>query len=123
MGEHACFCAPGRRRLPARRPSVLAHFEHAGHAYVAAGGLWPDGTLGEIFIHSARPGSGIDIVAHDAAVTASLALQHGVPAEAIRAALLKEPDGSDAGVLGAAIAAVEGALEAVTASFSAEGGE
>jgi hypothetical protein len=44
-----------------------------------------------------------DVSARDAAVVASIALQHGVAPETIRHALLRNPDGSAAGPLGAVL--------------------
>lgn len=45
----------------------------------------------------------IEITAHEAAVSASLALQHGAPLESLHAALLKLPNGKSAGPLGHAL--------------------
>ena len=42
-------------------------------------------------------------------MTLSLALQHGAPAAAIRAAVTREADGSPAGIVGAVLDLIEGA--------------
>lgn len=75
-----------REVLPARRGSVVFGFCHGGAHYTATVSYFPDGTnrLAEIFIDAAKPGSAIAEHAADAAVLASLLLQHSVSAEKIR---------------------------------------
>ena len=65
----------------------------------------------EIFLSNGRVNSHADTAARDSAVVASLALQHGVPAETLRRALLRDSQGRASGPLGLAldrIAAEEG---------------
>ena len=58
------------------------------------------GKLGEIFINiPGRSGSAIEAVARDAAILASICLQHGASAEVIRRALTRNSDGSAGGPL------------------------
>jgi hypothetical protein len=74
-----------RHPLPARRGSVIVAFEHAGQRYRASGSFYPhDGRLAEIFLDTAKAGSAVQEQADDAAVLASLLLQHGVSVEAVR---------------------------------------
>jgi hypothetical protein len=72
-----------RQRLPNRRPNEVADFEHDGLRYTAAVTRFPDGSIAEIFLTSAKYGSAVHLHANDAAILASLALQHGASAETI----------------------------------------
>jgi hypothetical protein len=73
-----------RQRLPDRRESMRFSFTHAGRPYSATLRKFADGRLGEIFIDAHKPDSELAVHANDAAVLASLLLQHGVTAAAIR---------------------------------------
>ena len=74
-----------REALPARRGSTVFEFRHGGQSYLATISYFPGSArLAEVFIDAAKPGSAIAEHANDAAVLASLLLQHGVPAEKIR---------------------------------------
>jgi len=95
-----------RERLPNRRGCESFEFRHAGLDFTLAAGFYPDGRIAEIFLSSHKPGSPIEAIARDAAVTVSIALQFGVPIETIRSALTKDHDGSPATLLGAALDAI-----------------
>jgi hypothetical protein len=73
-----------RTYLPDRRGSELFEFTHNGFSYTATVSKFSDGRLAEIFIDSKRPNSEIAAHASDAAVLASLLLQHGISLAAIR---------------------------------------
>lgn len=73
-----------RELLPSRRSSECFRFEHHSVAYTATISRFEDGRLAEIFIDHARPSSQLAELANDAAVLASLLLQHGVTAAGIR---------------------------------------
>jgi hypothetical protein len=88
-----------RQRLPDRRGSTRFSFRHDGKLYSATLSTFPDGRLGEIFIDSVKPDSELAVHANTAAVLASLLLQHGVTAAAIRHSI--------AGPLATALARVE----------------
>lgn len=64
--------------------------------------------IAEIFLSSHKPGSPIEAIARDAAVTVSIALQFGAELETIRAALTRD-HGGPATALGAALDAIAGA--------------
>ena len=69
-------------KMPDDRASVVHHFTIGGptglSGYITAG-LYPDGTLGEIFLTVQRVG-GLDRgMANALAIQISMALQHGVP--------------------------------------------
>jgi hypothetical protein len=78
----------------------MLNFEHAGFNYVAGIGRYEDGRLGEVFLNVAKTGTAVETMAHDLAVTISIALQHGAPIETLRRALKRERDGSAAGPIG-----------------------
>jgi hypothetical protein len=90
-----------RKRLPVRRPHHLMDFRHGGYRYTAGLGFFESGELAEIFINvPGRSGSAIEAVARDAAILASICLQHGASADTIRHALTRNSDGSASGPLG-----------------------
>ena len=78
-----------RWRLPNRRFSETFAFECGRFRYTATISRFSDGKLAEIFISNHKTGSDADTIAKDSAVVCSLALQHGVPLETIRRALLR----------------------------------
>jgi len=92
-----------RTRLPNRRACEHFNFSCNGLRYTASIGRFPDGSLAEIFVSNAKAGSHSDAAAKDAAVVCSIALQHGVPVETIRHALLRDPRGVASSPLGAAL--------------------
>ena len=73
-----------RRRLPNRRGSVRFSLEHDGIRYLATLSKFDDGRIAEIFLDHTKPDSALATHVNDAAVLASLLLQHGVTAAAIR---------------------------------------
>jgi hypothetical protein len=78
-----------RQRLPNRRPHWLYRFECDGQIYTGGIGRFDDGRIAEIFINGAKVGSAAEANAQDAAIVASLALQHGCPIETIHHALAR----------------------------------
>jgi hypothetical protein len=95
-----------RQRLPNRRACESLEFEHAGLGFTLAAGFYPDGRIAEIFLSSNKPGSPIEAIARDAAVTVSIALQFGADLKTIRQALTRGHDGSAATAIGAALDAL-----------------
>lgn len=92
-----------RQRLPNRRASESFNFEVTGFRYVATVSRFDDGSLAEIFLGNGKCGSTTDTAARDSAVVASIALQHGIPLETLRRALLRDAQGRPNGPLGAAL--------------------
>ena len=92
-----------RERLPNRRPCESLSFTHGGMDYVASIGRYDDGRLAEIFITNHKVGSDADAAAKDSAVVCSIAFQHGVLAETICKALLRDSRGNPSSPLGAAL--------------------
>jgi len=92
-----------RIRLPNRRPAERIGFTFRGLAYSVGFSRLPDGSLGEVFIDCSKGSSALADDARDAAVTLSIALQCGTPAQAIREAVTREADGAPAGIVGAVL--------------------
>lgn len=69
----------GRKRLPTDRAAVTHKFAIAGHEGYLTVGMYPDGTLGEIFVRMAKEGSTLAGLMDAFATSVSIALQHGVP--------------------------------------------
>ena len=102
-----------RRRLANRRGNVTFDFICGDFHYVATVSFFSDGKLAEIFIgngaqgrfkHGQRP--------KDSAVVASLALQHGIPVDVIRRALLRDFHGVANSPLGCALDLVASQISA-----------
>jgi hypothetical protein len=97
-----------RERLPNRRACESCEFRHAGFVFTLCAGSYPDGRVAETFLSSHKPGSPIEAIARDAAVTISIALQFGADLQTIRSALTRDHDGGPATLLGAALDALAG---------------
>jgi hypothetical protein len=89
-----------RERLPNRRSAETWDVEACGLHFRATVGRYDDGRVGEIFLSNTHVNSSAGIMASDAAVVASIALQHGVPIETLRHALMRDPRGKPSGPLG-----------------------
>jgi ribonucleoside-diphosphate reductase alpha chain len=92
-----------RKRLPNRRASQTFDIEVGGRKYRCTVSRYADGRIGELFLSNNKAGSDSDTAARDSAVVASIALQHGVPLETIRRALLRDGSGKASGPLGTAL--------------------
>ena len=90
----------GRERLPSRREFETFNFEVEGLRYRVR---FAYGRIGEIFIGDHKVGSYSDANATDAAVAASLALQHGCPLDVLRRAFLRDMRNRAAAPLGIAL--------------------
>lgn len=74
---------PTRRRLPETRTAVTHKFEIAGHEGYLTVGLFENNQPGELFITMAKEGSTIGGLMDCIATLTSLALQFGVPLDAL----------------------------------------
>lgn len=74
---------PVRRRLPTDSTSVRHKFEIAGQKGYLHIGFYEDGEVGEIFIRMAKEGSTVSGLMDTIATLTSIALQYGVPLEAL----------------------------------------
>ncbi|PYJ98526.1 MAG: vitamin B12-dependent ribonucleotide reductase, partial [Verrucomicrobia bacterium] len=74
---------PLRRRLPETRTAITHKFDIAGHEGYLTVGLFEDGRPGELFITMAKEGSTIGGLMDCIGTLTSMALQYGVPFEAL----------------------------------------
>src|SRR5256714_7798952 len=74
---------PLRRRLPDTRTAITHKFDIAGHEGYLTVGLFEDGRPGELFITMAKEGSTIGGLMDCIGTLTSMALQYGVPFEAL----------------------------------------
>ena len=95
-----------RQRLANRRACSTFAFECSGLHYTCTASRYPDGQLGEVFLSNHRADSHADACARDAAILASLALQHGVPLQVLRKALLRDSHGRPSTPIGVALDAL-----------------
>ena len=75
--------SPTRRRLPATRKSVTHKFTIGGYEGYMTVGLFEDERPGELFLTMAKEGSTVGGLTDAVGILTSLALQYGVPAEAL----------------------------------------
>jgi hypothetical protein len=92
-----------RERLPNRRSCETFSFTCNNLDYTATISRFPDNRLAEIFLSNRRANSHSDAAAKDSGVVCSLALQHNVPLETIRHALLRDSQGHPSSPLGVAL--------------------
>jgi hypothetical protein len=92
-----------RQRLPNRRAHEIREFEFRGLRYSAGFGRFENGALAEVFVECSKGQSQLAADARDAAVCLSIALQYGVPADAIRDAVSRDGHGEPAGIVGAVL--------------------
>jgi ribonucleoside-diphosphate reductase alpha chain len=74
---------PARRKLPDERHAITHKFSIAGHEGYITAGMYEDGKPGEIFLVMAKEGSTISGLMDAFATSISMALQYGVPLEAL----------------------------------------
>src|SRR5262245_2434045 len=74
---------PARRKLPDERHAITHKFSIAGHEGYITVGMYEDGKPGEIFLVMAKEGSTIAGLMDAFATSISMALQYGVPLEAL----------------------------------------
>jgi hypothetical protein len=97
-----------RTRLPNRRRNESFSFEAGGLRYTATVGYFADGRIGELFLSNHKSNSAADTNARDAAITFSIAIQHGADINTIRRALCRDSRGNASGPLGAALDRIAG---------------
>jgi ribonucleoside-diphosphate reductase alpha chain len=74
---------PVRRKLPVERAAITHKFSVAGHEGYITVGQYEDGAPGEIFLVMAKEGSVVSGLMDAFATSVSLALQYGVPLDAL----------------------------------------
>jgi len=105
-----------RHKLPQTRRSDTVTFrlfyQESGdeEQFYLTVGLYPDGSPGELFIHSSKSGSIIKSLLDTWAITMSIALQHGVPLQILcdkLSFISFEPSGNTGEEFGVAKSAVD----------------
>jgi hypothetical protein len=89
-----------REPLPNRREGISFDFKHSNVHFTASVGFYPDGRPGEVFAFCHKTTSEYDLLARDAAIVLSFALQHGACIDGIRKALLRDRDDGPATLIG-----------------------
>jgi ribonucleoside-diphosphate reductase alpha chain len=74
---------PRRQRLPATRKGLVHKFSVGNVEGYVIVGLYPDGSLGEIFLHISKEGSTLSGVMDAFATLTSIALQSDIPLEVL----------------------------------------
>jgi hypothetical protein len=92
-----------RARLPNRRLSETFELEVSGLKYTCTISRRADGALAELFLSNHKTNSAADTSARDAAITFSIAIQHGADPEVIRKALCRDSQGRASGPLAEAL--------------------
>jgi hypothetical protein len=91
-----------RNRIPNRRAHELLSFVHWGQKFHAGiGRADPDSPIMEVWLNTGKSGTQAETLARDSAVLLSLALQYGVPIDAMRHAIMRDLDGQASGPIGA----------------------
>jgi len=75
--------AAGRERMPRERDSRTHKFDISGHEGYVTAGMYPDRRLGELFVVMAKEGSTVRGLLDAWATSVSIALQYGVPWDAL----------------------------------------
>ena len=91
-----------RERLPNRRDAELIAFIHKNRRWTATIARFSDGRIAEVFIDAERVDP-LAMMAQEAAIAASLALQAGCPLKSLQHAL----EGRSEGPLAEALALIE----------------
>jgi hypothetical protein len=92
-----------RLRLPNRRGAETFDLECAGLRYRATIGRFADDTVAEVFLTNHKANSQAGIMASDAAVLASIALQYGAPLQTLQRALMRDARGGASSPIGMAL--------------------
>jgi hypothetical protein len=103
LGPQDSVVKSARERLPNKRACETIAFERDGSQYQMTVGYYPDRRPGEIFLNADRSNSLLDVLASDATIAVSLALQHGCTLETVRHALKRNSSGEASSPIGAAL--------------------
>jgi hypothetical protein len=98
-----------RERLPNRRASETFELEAGGLRYTGTVSRYHDGRIAELFLNNHKSNSTADTSARDAAITFSIAIQHGADPNVIRKALCRDSQGRASGPLARALDIITGA--------------
>lgn len=99
-----------RELLPSRRYSETFEVVVQDIKYTATLGFYEDGRPGEVFLNGTKVGTVLDLNACEAAVMASLALQHGAQLEVLRHAVKRDSEGAPQSPIGVVLDMLAGGL-------------
>lgn len=102
-----------RNRLRNRREAETFAVEHGGARFVISIGRYDDGRPAEVFVDGLKVGTDLRETLRDAALLASLALQHGCPVETIAGAVQRDSFGAPLSVVGRVVDAMVNTVEHV----------
>lgn len=106
-----------REQLPARRLAVTRDLRWPPDRGVVtvqvSAGFYDDGRPAEVFVNGCKAGTDVQAVARDASIILSMALQHGVPLDAILKAITRDERGQAASLIGAVVDLIAGEVEAL----------
>src|SRR6516165_6420739 len=97
-----------RARLSNRRPSTTFDFTCGNLHYTGSYSRFASGGIAELFLSNHKSNSQADTTARDAAITFSIAVQHGADPKTIRSALCRDSHGRASGPLGMALDIISG---------------
>ncbi|HYM54517.1 MAG TPA: vitamin B12-dependent ribonucleotide reductase, partial [Solirubrobacteraceae bacterium] len=84
VGKALAEAGPRRKRMPRERQSITHKFSIGGHEGYITAGMYPDGSVGEIFLTDiGKEGSTLRGMMNSFATAISIALQYGVPLETL----------------------------------------
>lgn len=84
-----------RRRIANRRPIVTRKLTAFGKTLIVSAGFDVEtGRVMEVFFAGGKEGANVDTIMADVAVVISVALQHGVPAQALAKSIARVPAGT-----------------------------
>lgn len=89
-----------RTMLPNRRYHEVINIADSGQNYHVGIGRAANGRVLEIWINGGKSGTHAETFARDWAVTASIALQHGTPVDAMRKSIARDRSGRATGLAG-----------------------
>jgi post-segregation antitoxin (ccd killing protein) len=89
--------------LPNRRPAIRFECSFRNTGYSVGVGYDYDGRALEVFIDCHRVSSDLTALARDAAISISLALQHGCSFQTLAGAMSRDEVGNASGIAGAVI--------------------
>lgn len=90
-----------RTELPLRRAHEVFTFSFWSQKFHAGiGRATPTGPVMEVWLNTSKSGTQAETLARDSAVLLSLALQYGVPIDAMRRAIMRNVDGAPSGPIG-----------------------
>jgi hypothetical protein len=92
-----------RQHVANRRASTTFDFRCGNLRYTCSYSRFASGGIAELFLSNHKSNSHADTSARDAAITFSIAVQHGADPETIRSALCRDADGTASGPLGVAL--------------------